>query len=138
MHPKSSNDNSAYKSKMKLDLGKLNCQVQNVIVDFTKVNIKTLATQIGVLSECVKLYMELLTSKRYCALNDRTINLLMEGNIDTGATTSETAEGVKESDSEGIDLFNIEKEAGFFIIEKYERIWRCILSIFKQHNIRFV
>ena len=75
MPPKSSNDNSAYKSKIKLDLEKLkNNQIQNVKVDLTKVNIKTLASQIGVLSEDVKLYMELLTSDRYCAFNDRTIN----------------------------------------------------------------
>ncbi len=76
MPPKSSNDNSAYKSKIKLDLEKLkNNQIQNVKVDLTKVNIKTLASQIGVLSEDVKLYMKLLTSNKYYALNDRTINL---------------------------------------------------------------
>ena len=34
------------------------------------------------LSEAVKLYMYLPTSKRYYALNDRTINLLMGGDID--------------------------------------------------------
>ena len=52
MAPKSSNDNSAYKSQRKLDSEKLkNNQIQNVKVDLTKVNVKTLATQIGVLSE---------------------------------------------------------------------------------------
>ena len=77
MPPKSSNANSAYKSKLKLDLEKLkNGQIQRVKVDLTKVNIRTFATQVGVLSEYVKLYMKLLTSKRHYALNDRTINLL--------------------------------------------------------------
>ena len=66
MPPKSSNDNPAYKSKMKLDLEKLKkIKIQHVKVDSTKVNIRTLATQVGVLSEDVKLYMKLLTSKRH-------------------------------------------------------------------------
>ena len=90
MQPKSPNDNSAYKNKMKLDLGKLkNGQTQNVKVGLTKVNIITLTSQIGVLSEDVKLYMKLVTSKRYYDLNDRTINLLKKGDVDMSATTSE-------------------------------------------------
>ena len=41
MPPKSSNDNSAYKSKMKLDLKKLtNGEIQAAKVDLTKINIK--------------------------------------------------------------------------------------------------
>ena len=64
MPPKSSNDNSAYKSKIKWDLKKpKNNQVQNVKVDLPKVNIRTLASQVRVLSEDVKVYMKLLTSK---------------------------------------------------------------------------
>ena len=94
MPPKRSNDKSAYKSKIKSYLDKLkNDQAQDVKIDLTKVNIKTLATQIEVVREDVKLYMELLTSKRYYALNDRTINLLMEGDVDMSATTGETYEG---------------------------------------------
>ena len=58
----------------------------------TKVNIIPLTSQIGVLSEDVKLYMKLATSKRYYALNDRTINLLKKGDVDMSATTSETGE----------------------------------------------
>ena len=60
MAPKYSNDNSAYKSQIKLDLEKLkNNQIQKVKADLTtKVNIKTLAIQVGVLSEDVKLFME--------------------------------------------------------------------------------
>ena len=76
-----------------------------------------MASQVGVLSEHVKLYMELLISTRYCALNARTINLLMKGGIDMSATTSEKAEGVKESDSEFIDLLGVEKEVEIFITE---------------------
>ena len=57
MAPKSPNDNSAYKSNIKWDLEKLkNNQTQNAKVDLTKVNINTLATQIGVLSEDFKLF----------------------------------------------------------------------------------
>ena len=114
MPPKSSNDNSAYKSKMKLALEKLkNGQVQNVKVDLAKVNTNTLATQIGVLSKGVKLYMEPLTSKRYYAVNGRTLNLLMKGNTGMGATTSGKAEGVKESGSEVIDSLGVEKKLNF-------------------------
>ena len=104
MPPKSSNDNPVYKSKIKLDLEQLkNNQIQNVKVDLSKTNIRTLASQVGVLSEYVKLHMKVLTSKIYYALNDRTMDLLMKGDIDMGATTFGKAEGVKGSDSEVID-----------------------------------
>ena len=64
MAPKSSNDNSNYINQIKLNLDKLKKnQIQNVKVDLTKINIKTLASQIGVLSQDVKLYMKLLTSE---------------------------------------------------------------------------
>ena len=93
MPPKSSNDNSAYKSNIKLDSEKLkDGQAQTVKVDLTKVNIITLTSQIGVLSEDVKLYMKLLTSNIYYALNDRTINLLKKGDVDMSATTSNDIE----------------------------------------------
>ena len=79
MPPKSPNYNSAYESKIQLDLEKLkNDQIQHVKVDFTKVNIITLAKQVGVLSEDVKMCMELLTPKRYYDVNDRTISLFFE------------------------------------------------------------
>ena len=60
MAPISANGNSTYKSQIKLDLEKLkNNQIQKVKADLTtKVNIKTLAIQVGVLSEDVKLFME--------------------------------------------------------------------------------
>ena len=65
------------------------------------------------LSEDVKLYMYLFTSKRYYALNDRTTNSLMEGDIDMGATTSETAEVITDSDKEVVDLINVEKKLNY-------------------------
>ena len=60
MPPKSSNDNSAYKSKMKLDLEKLkNGQVQHVKVDLTRVNIRALATQLDLLSNDIQVIYDI-------------------------------------------------------------------------------
>ena len=51
MAPKSSNDSSAYKSNIKLDLEKLkNNQIQNVKVDLTKINIKNISNSV----KCIK------------------------------------------------------------------------------------
>ena len=47
-----------------------------------------MATDLGYLSDDVKLIMKLLTANKYYALNGRTINLLMKGDIDMSATTS--------------------------------------------------
>ena len=78
MPPKSSSDKPSYKSKLKLDLEKLkNGEVQATKIDLTQIKIKTLANKLGLLGEYVKMYMYLFNSKRYYALNDRTINLLM-------------------------------------------------------------
>ena len=62
--------------------------------------------------------MKLLTSDRYYDLNDRTINLLMNGDIDMSATTSEKGEEIKESDAEVIDLLDIEEEVEIFVVDK--------------------
>ena len=71
----SSNGNTDYINQIKLNLDKLkNGNIQKVKVDLQKINIKTLASKVGVLSQDVKLFMKLLTSKRYYALNDRTID----------------------------------------------------------------
>ena len=48
---------------------------------------KSLATEIGILSQYVKLFMILFKSNRHYALNDRTIDLLMKGKIDENAVT---------------------------------------------------
>ena len=55
-HP--SNGNSSYKAQINLNLNKLKHDpIQNVKVDLAKINIKTLASQIDVLCDDVKLYM---------------------------------------------------------------------------------
>ena len=53
----------------------------------TRINItkKTLTTQLGLLSNDVRLFMVLPSSDRYYGLNDRTINILMKGKINTNA-----------------------------------------------------
>ena len=101
MSPNSSSDKSSCK-KTKLELGELkHGEIQGTTVDLTKIKINTLAKKVGLLSEDVKMYMYLFNSKRYYALNDRTINLLMKGDIDMNATTSETAEVIAGSDKRG-------------------------------------
>ena len=123
MPPKSSSDNLSYKKKIKLDLDKLkNGDIQKVKVDLSKFNVKKLAKRVGVLSEEVKLFMYLPTAKRYYALNDRTINLLMKGNIGMSATTSEYdaggGGGNSVSDAEAVETVYKEKEVEIFIVGK--------------------
>ena len=64
------------------------------------------------------MYMYLSNSTRYYALNDRTTNLLMKGDIDMNATTSETAEVITDSDKEVVDSINVEQEVELFTVEK--------------------
>ena len=104
---------------MKLELGKLTSgEVQGTKVDLTKIKINTLAKTIGVLSEDVNMYMYLFNSKRYYVLNDRTINLLMKGDIEMSATTSGTAEVITDSDKEVVDVINVGQEVELFTLEK--------------------
>ena len=57
MAPKVQNKNT-YKDQIKNDLERLKKnEIQKVKVDLTKINMKTLATEIGILSEDVKLYI---------------------------------------------------------------------------------
>ena len=105
MPPKSSSDNLSYKKNIKLDLDKLkNGDIHKVKVDLSKINIKKIANRIGVLSEAVKLNMYLPTSKRYYALNDRTINLLMGGDIDMSVAVGQEAVLNTTSDAEFVDI----------------------------------
>ena len=60
-----------------------------VKVDLIRLNIKTLSALIGILSEDVKLYMELLAASRYHALNDRTVIFSSQGEVDMSTTTAE-------------------------------------------------
>ena len=64
------------------------------------------------------MYMYLPTAKIYYALNDRTINLLMKGNVDMSATTGETDEGDQStfSDAEVKGTAKKEKEFELFIV----------------------
>ena len=67
MAPKVQNK-TPYKDQIKLNLQKLKQnQIQNLKIDLTKINIKTLATQIGVLSEDVKLFMKLVKKPLLCS-----------------------------------------------------------------------
>ena len=125
---------SEYKKTVNLELGKLkNGEIQGAKVDLIKIKINTLANKIGLLSEDVKMYMYLFNSKRYYALNDRTFNLLLKGDIDMSATNSETAEVITDSDKEVVDLINVEKEVELFIVEKNKT--RSGGSFFPYHNI---
>ena len=78
---------------------------------------------IGILSEDVKLYMKL-SANLYYALNDRTIHLLSQGEVDMSATTGITlgfgslgaANNV--SDAEAEELLLIETEVGISVVDK--------------------
>ena len=72
-------------------------------------NIRALASRIGVLSEGLTLTMILPSSNRYHALTYRTINLLMNGNIDTNAIIG-GPDGPKFSDSEISELIEQEEK----------------------------
>ena len=119
MAPKVQNE-TPYKDQIKLNLQRLKQnQIQKVKVDLTKINIKTLATQIGVLSEDVKLFMKLVTSNRYYAINDRTINLLMKGDIDMSVMVVEIEES-SPSDKEITKILETETEVELFVVDKHK------------------
>ena len=102
----------------------------------SKTNIKTLASQIGVLSEDVKLYMKLLTANRYYALNDRTINMLSQGGVDMSATSSEfgaVPASKTVSDAEVKELIDIETEVEIFVVDKNKT--RAGGAFFKHLNL---
>ena len=102
--------NADYKNKIMLELEKLkNRQIKKVRIDLTKIHIRALASRIGVLSDGLKLTMILPSSNRYYALNDRTINLLMKGKLDTNAIIGGPDEP-KFSDAEISELIEQETE----------------------------
>ena len=69
-----------------LELEKLKSRkIKKVRIDWTKINIRALATRLGVLSDGLKLTMVLPSSNRYHALNDRAVNLLLKCKTDTNA-----------------------------------------------------
>ena len=68
MAPKYSNQNTSYKEQVKLNLDKLKKQqIKETKVSLTQINIKTLTTQLDLLSNDVKQFMVLPTSNRYYA-----------------------------------------------------------------------
>ena len=120
MAPKKKPD-AISKSDIIANLEKLkNGENQAIKFDLTKIKIKTLAESIGVVSEDVKLYMKLLTSKRYYALNDRTINLLLKGEIDMSVVHTGAAK-VSHSDAEIVTLLDEETDVEVFRVEKIKR-----------------
>ena len=73
------------------------------------------------LSEDVQMYMYLPNAKRYHALDDRTINLLVKGNVGMSATTDESGPSHSEdgfSDAEVREIAKKEKEVELFTVEK--------------------
>ena len=117
MAPKNKSD-AENKRDIIANLEKLkNGEHQHIKIDLTKINIKTLARSVGVISEDVKLYMKLIDLKRYYALNDRTINLLLKGEIDMSATYDGETKPPTASDDEIVDLLDRETNIEVFRVE---------------------
>ena len=62
--------------------------------------------------------MKLLTSDRYYPLNDRTINMLMIGDIDMSAVVGEELVAISISDAEAVAIIAEEKEVEMFVVDK--------------------
>ena len=86
----------------------------------TKINIKALATDLGQLSDDIKMYMKLLTADRHYALNDRTINLLLKGDIDMNAVEDAEGHKISESDAEVVAIIDQETEVEIFVVDKHK------------------
>ena len=95
-----------------------------------------MASRTGVLSEGLNLTMILPSSNRYHVLNDRTMNLLMEGKVDTNATTGGPDEP-EFSDSESSELIEQEKEMSISVpnIEKPNQAVHSSPSLKKRFTI---
>ena len=92
---------------------------------------------IGILSEDVIIYMKLLTTNRYCALNDRTTHLLSQGEVDMSVTSAEFGFGSgaaanNVSDAEVEELLDIETEVETFVVDKNKT--RAGSAFFKYLN----
>ena len=88
------------------------------------------------LSEDIKMYMYLPNAKGYCALNDRTISLLMKGNVDMSATTDPSGPAHSEdgfSDDEVREIAKTEQEIKLFTV--YKNKTRAGGSFFQYLNI---
>ena len=76
---------------------------------------------IGIFSEDVKLYMKSLTANRCYALNDRTIHLLSQGEVDMSATSAELGAvpaSNTASDAEFAEVVDIETEVGISVVDR--------------------
>ena len=76
---------------------------------------------VGILNEYVNIYMELLTANQYYALNDRTIHLLSQGEVDMSATTAESGSTPASSpirDAEFARVIDIETEVEIFVVDQ--------------------
>ena len=68
--------------------------------------------------------MKLLTANRYHALNDRAINMLLQGEVDMSATTGialgfgSVAASKTVSDAEAEEWLQNETEVGIFVVDK--------------------
>ena len=123
-----------------------------------------MATRLGVLSDGLKLTMVLPSSNRYYALNDRTINLLMKGKLDTNAiiggpdepkfSDAEISELIEQETEVLISVLNIEKTrpgGAFFSflnktiydlskygifkpVDKHKYHHNCLISHWKQED----
>ena len=80
---------NTYRSPVKEQLDTLKSNsVQIVKVDLTKINVRTLATDLGQLGDEVNLLMKLLQADRYYDLNDKHFsNLLTKGDVEMPAIT---------------------------------------------------
>ena len=63
-----------------------------------------------------------MTANRHYAFNDRTINMLSHGEVDTSSATSSDVVAVSASnavrDAEVVELFDIETEVETFVVDK--------------------
>ena len=64
--------------------------------------------------------MKSLTSNRYYALNDRTIKLLMKGDIDMSVVVGEEAILNTIRDAELVDIIGQEREVDIFVVDKHK------------------
>ena len=83
--------------------------------------------------------MKLLTANRYYALNDRTINLLSQGEVDMSATTGVTfgfgsgAAANNVSDAEVEEVLDIGAEVNIFVVDNNKT--RAGGAFFKYSNL---
>ena len=77
-----------------------------------------MATYLGQVSEDAKLFMKLLKSERYYALNNRTINLLLKDKIDMSAVVGVEVNKISHSDAEVRDILEQETEVEICVVDK--------------------